>query len=545
MRTLVVIQARLTSHRLPGKALLSLGGRPLVALVALRAARCGHEVLVATSDEPEDDAIASAVVAGGIRCFRGSLEDPLGRFAAATASLDDVDVVVRLTADNVVPDGDLIEELLAVRGDSGYVRTASGLPYGLSAEAFTVSLLRAAASRATHSADREHVTPWIRRATSDKGFVPKHLARAPGVPVPTRCTIDTLDDYVRALDAFAGVEDPIEAPWHDLLERWSRTGRLAAPPLTDHRENAIGQGPWVLGTVQLGMSYGASNQVGLPSSRESGRLITLAAECGATHLDTARAYGESELRIGRQLHHAPTPRVGVITKLRPLDDLDGASSAHVAAEVQLSVEQSLRALRIDSVDALLVHRWLDWKRGFGTVGDVLSRMHAEGVTRLVGVSLSSPEDLLEAIVDPRIQYMQLPFNLLDRRWLDDEVQDALAARSDVIVTTRSALLQGLLAMPRGARWPRAIGLDSIALAETLDRLARELHRSSIADLSLAYVRGHRFSNSVVVGAETAEQIAELADLFRSPPLLAEEIEHLHREIAPGAPTLVDPSQWRF
>ena len=65
-RTRIVIQSRLSSSRLPGKALMLIGGMPLVELVARRAARSGHEVVVATSTEPYDDRIARHCAAAGL-----------------------------------------------------------------------------------------------------------------------------------------------------------------------------------------------------------------------------------------------------------------------------------------------------------------------------------------------------------------------------------------------------------------------------------------------------------------------------------------------
>ena len=180
-RTRVVIQSRLSSSRLPGKAMLTLGGTPAVVLVAKRAARTGHDVVVATSTDTDDDVIASAVASHGITCFRGSLSDPLARFVGAAADLDDEDLIVRLTADNCVPDGQFVDEIveLVQSQDLEYVRVATGLPYGLGAESFTVGRLREAAASATESFDREHVTPWIRRHAGDHEFHPsRSRARA-------------------------------------------------------------------------------------------------------------------------------------------------------------------------------------------------------------------------------------------------------------------------------------------------------------------------------------------------------------------------------
>src|SRR3954471_639723 len=165
-RTRVVIQSRLTSSRLPGKALLTLAGLPLVELVARRASRNGHEVVVATSEEPYDARIAEHLRSVGVPVMRGSLDDVLGRFVAATSDLAPGDRVVRLTGDNPVADADLVDELLAAMDASGHTYgrvDIDRVPEGLGAEAFSVEALRAAAAAATAPYDREHVTPWLRR----------------------------------------------------------------------------------------------------------------------------------------------------------------------------------------------------------------------------------------------------------------------------------------------------------------------------------------------------------------------------------------------
>jgi spore coat polysaccharide biosynthesis protein SpsF len=460
-------------------------------------------------------------------------------------------VVVRLTADNVVPDGELVEELVAALPHDGYVRTASSLPYGLSAEAFRVHLLRSTAAEAGSAHDREHVTPLMRRRTADSEFTPPRLATmAPSDPVVrVRCTVDTLDDYVVAHAALARVEDPVAAPWHALLARWAEAGGTGPLPVPGARDNAIGQGAWVLGTVQLGLPYGAANQVGKPSGSQAGRLLSAAAAAGATHVDTARAYGESEPRIGRSLAQGLSERLGVVTKIKPLDDMDGVGSDGEAGlaglATELSVEQSLRALGTSRVDALLVHRWADWHRGGGAVAETLDRLRHEGVASLVGASLSTPAELCEALADPRLGYVQMPFNLLDRRWLVPKVQEALAARPDVVVAVRSVFLQGLLAAPREARWPRNAEVDTHALALALESMARALGRESTADLALSYVRGHQFVTSVVLGADSVEQVEDQSRLVRRPPLSGAEIAEVHERIGGGSETLLDPSRWKM
>lgn len=550
MRTQVVVQSRLSSTRLPGKAALTLGGRPSVVLCAQRAARGGLPVVVATSSEPEDDVVAAELALWGIDCFRGSLDDPLDRFARATEQLDDGDVVVRLTADNVVPDDHLVREVVGAMGADGYIRVATGMPYGLSVEAFRVDLLRRADREASARHDREHVTPFIRRVTSDAEHTPEGLSDAsvPGALRDVRCTMDTLDDYRVAHQALHAVTDPVGVHWRELLESWTHHGHghdaVTGQRLASGQPNALGQGVWVLGTAQLGMAYGVANTAGEPSSSHTRRLLAAAAAAGVTHLDTARAYGVSEERIGASMRHGLSESVGIVTKIRPLDhyseDADGETLA-LAAE--LSMEQSLRALGVPSVDAVLVHRWSDWTRGDGAVGERLTELVDAGKARVAGASLSTPAELLEALGDERVRYVQVPFNILDRRLLSPEVQAAVR-RQDVILSVRSVFLQGLLLMNDGP-WPTGTGLDALTVRDGLVAARDELGRTSFADLCLAYVRGHDFVTSVVLGAESEEQVRDQARLLSRPPLSTDEISVVHRLVPSGPPDLVDPSRWRF
>lgn len=543
MATRIVIQSRLSSSRLPGKAMLTLAGMPAVVLAARRAANTGLDLVVATSDQVDDDVLAAAVRHAGIPVFRGSLHDPLDRFVSATADLADDDLVVRLTGDNAVPDGEFITELIDTMLAAGqdYIRVTMADIYGVGAEVIRVGLLRQAAQEATDPFDREHVTPWIRRHTQDLDFVP---TLAPGDPARVRCTIDTLADYVVAATALGAVEDAVSAPWRTLLHAWAAAGGALPQPLVGGRANVLEQGPWVLGAVQLGVTYGAANRTGQPDPVGAARILAVAAESGVTHVDTARAYGESEARIGASLAHGLSESLGVITKVRPLDDLPVDAAASAARDaVAASVQESLRLLRSSSVAALLLHRWADWKRGF--VADALVAQRDQGLARVIGASIATPAEALEALEDERVGYLQLPFNLMDRRWHASQVRSALEQRPDVICTVRSVFLQGLLATPADARWPLNAPDDVAAIRVGIRQAVVELGRVSPADLAIAYVRGHDFVTSVVLGAETADQVQDQARLMARPALTPDEIDVVHSLVPAGSATLVDPSTWRM
>jgi aryl-alcohol dehydrogenase-like predicted oxidoreductase/spore coat polysaccharide biosynthesis protein SpsF (cytidylyltransferase family) len=545
-RVVAVLQARTSSSRLPAKVLLPVRGVPVAVLAALRAGRGGAEVRLATSVDPTDDVLAETAAGYGLPVIRGSLEDPLARFVAATDDLADRDLVVRLTADNVVPDSAMVAEVAAelIRRDVPYLRTAppqDGLPYGVGAEVFTVEALRAAHTTATDAADREHVTPWIRTKLGDAVF---DRYAHPDRWSHLRATIDSFADYHRIGRVFAGVEDPVAIGWQELCDRLDTLPDAPIGRLPIREAGGQPQSSLVLGTAQLGMNYGAANLGGLPDPLEAREVIVAAVAHGITHFDTARAYGLAEERIGRYLDEGHRPQVRVVTKLRPLDGLDpDATPGEVGAATDASVFRSLAALGGRTVDALLLHRLADATRAGGAVWRHLLEHRDAGLIGRLGVSVSSPAEAMTALADESVRYIQLPFNLLDTRW--DEVAERAPARPDVTLVARSALLQGLLGGVPADRWPVNAGIDVPALMGSLAGLAAELGRADVIDLCLGYVRSQPWLHATVVGTEHSEQVRDLCRRFRTPLLTPAERARV-REALPAAPVdLLDPSRWTF
>lgn len=164
----IIVQARISSTRLPGKALLALplgGSVTLLEQVLTRARRAATvtRVVVALPDNPADDPLAALAEAGGVAVFRGPEADVLQRFALAAAAFD-FDVIVRLTADNPALDPRYVDEAVRAHlANAADYTLTTGLPLGLNVEVISRAALLTAAAEATDSAEREHVTPFIRR----------------------------------------------------------------------------------------------------------------------------------------------------------------------------------------------------------------------------------------------------------------------------------------------------------------------------------------------------------------------------------------------
>ncbi len=168
-KTTALIQARMSSHRFPGKVLESLCGLPLIVFMAGRVRRAAtlDEVAVVTSVEPSDDVLVAALARYDIPVFRGDLHDVLSRYAAAAAACQATEIV-RLTGDCPLADPAVIDKVVRARrdADADYASNIEPrtFPDGLDVECFTRTALDRAAREARDPPEREHVTPWMRTA---------------------------------------------------------------------------------------------------------------------------------------------------------------------------------------------------------------------------------------------------------------------------------------------------------------------------------------------------------------------------------------------
>ena len=300
----------------------------------------------------------------------------------------------------------------------------------------------------------------------------------------------------------------------------------------------------VLGTAQLGMAYGIANRTGAPSPADAETLLGRALELGIHEFDTARAYGESEARIGAYLPSSAEAKV--VTKLAPLDELAlDAPATAVTAAVRASVDASLAALRRPCLDVLLLHRTRHLRLHNGAVWDTLLKLQEEGRIGILGASVQTPEELRLALSYRAVRHIQLPLNLLDWRWRDPAIQSLFAARDDVVFHARSIFLQGLLASGEPRIWPQAPGLNVPGLIDALAALAETLGRESTTDLCIAYARAMPFLHGVVTGAETVAQLTANVALAHKAPLDADETHFVERFLPRVPESLLNPALWQL
>jgi spore coat polysaccharide biosynthesis protein SpsF len=169
-RVIAIIQARMTSSRLPGKVLLDIAEQPMLVRVVARTSRSAtvDQVLVATTTDASDDPVAACCDSMGVPYTRGGMHDVLDRYYRA-ASQSKADVVVRITADCPVIDPVLIDDCVNRLLEGSFDITRNRLPppftrtypIGLDTEACTFAALEKAWKEARETFHREHVMPYL------------------------------------------------------------------------------------------------------------------------------------------------------------------------------------------------------------------------------------------------------------------------------------------------------------------------------------------------------------------------------------------------
>lgn len=166
-KCLAILQARVSSTRLPGKVLMPVVGEPMLYRQIERLRRCRgfDRLVVATSTDASDDSLASACRTWGVDCHRGSLGDVLDRFVDAARPYRP-DSVVRLTGDCPLADPEVIDSVIRYFSEGGYDYASNidppTFPDGLDVEVMRFSCLEQAHSEAELPSEREHVTPFVR-----------------------------------------------------------------------------------------------------------------------------------------------------------------------------------------------------------------------------------------------------------------------------------------------------------------------------------------------------------------------------------------------
>jgi spore coat polysaccharide biosynthesis protein SpsF len=233
MKIVSIIQARMSSSRLPGKVLLDIAGKPMLERVfeRLKLSQKIDLVVVATTSDPSDDQLAKFCQAKGVPCFRGSLFDVLDRYYQA-AQYFEANVVVRITADCPLIDPKVVDHTIQEFFKTGSDFATNRLPppwkrtypIGLDTEVCSFAALQRAWKEARQDFEREHVMPYF---YDQEGRFKVHVVNHDPDYGSKRWTVDTAKDLELVREIYTRFEGKEFFGWEEVLRLFELEPELA------------------------------------------------------------------------------------------------------------------------------------------------------------------------------------------------------------------------------------------------------------------------------------------------------------------------------
>ncbi|HHW31324.1 MAG TPA: aldo/keto reductase [Clostridiaceae bacterium] len=298
---------------------------------------------------------------------------------------------------------------------------------------------------------------------------------------------------------------------------------------------------YTLGTVQLGIDYGIANKAGKPGIEKSFSILQTAEELGINAYDTSEAYGDSENILGKYFTEKSdkTNQPLIITKVRakPGDEAEGAD---LEKNITSYVEASLERLNLKRIPILLLHNPNDLYTFGKRMADVMERLVTRGYIEKAGASVYTTEDVEEMLKYDIYEAIQVPMNIFDHRLIKSGALKKLIDKNTIIFV-RSIFLQGLFFLN-----PEELQGKLVKAKEPLVKLRQFADKAglNIAQLALSYIRDMEGITSLVIGAETPEQVRENAKLMETPRLDPDLVEEIERTFTDIPVEILNPSLWK-
>ena len=284
-----------------------------------------------------------------------------------------------------------------------------------------------------------------------------------------------------------------------------------------------------LGTAQFGLNYGVSNKDGRTKIPDVEKILGFAKNQNIDLIDTAISYGNSEKIIGK---------LG-ISDFRFVTKLPSLPNRYVDIEswVERYVESSLNHLGIESLYGLLIHKSENFLNASGKkLIEVLNRMKQYGLVKKIGVSIYDPSEFEKIFGLTRIDIIQAPLNIMDRRLIKSGWLSRLHSE-EIEIHTRSVFLQGLLLMNR-----KNIPNYFFKWSNIFDQWEFELKKNNLnaLDVCLSYPLSIPQVDRVIVGVENINQLKEIINKSNIPKSQLDTSFMISNE-----EMLINPSNWKI
>jgi aryl-alcohol dehydrogenase-like predicted oxidoreductase len=287
-----------------------------------------------------------------------------------------------------------------------------------------------------------------------------------------------------------------------------------------------------LGTVQFGIDYGVSNKLGQTTSEEVNKILEFATTQNISYLDTAPAYGSSEVVLGHNLTNPHCFRL--VTKTNKIDKLNISDE-----DVKLTLKTfklSIERLKQRSVYGLLVHHSDDL---LGKDGDRLmaglESLKEQGLVKKIGASVYDRKQIDSLLNKYSIDILQIPLNIFDQRLLENNYLQTVRNKG-IEIHVRSVFLQGLLLMAE-KDVPTYIS-DILPYLQIYHQANKENGVTAI-QAALGFVNSIPEVTTLLVGINSLDQLQEIVSSLDCKL----DLTYL-QEFALSDERLINPTLWR-
>jgi len=276
---------------------------------------------------------------------------------------------------------------------------------------------------------------------------------------------------------------------------------------------------FILGTAQFSGNYGIVNSNFMTDDLAT-NILNKAFELGISTLDTSSTYGNAHQIIGHNKN-----KFNIHTKIKEITNLE------------MQFETFQKDLDSNIIDVVYLH---DSKMAYASISDLQPLLDLKGnkYTHL-GISVYTLEEYRKSIKLGVFQFIQIPLNMLDRKFIQNERK--LASKAGVKLIARSILLQGLLAMENidlpiflSRLKKPLLDLSSVAAMESL----------SLRELAIKWALSLEDLTGIVLGVDNPNQLLELSKIFNSRKLSPSTLESIEK-IQISDSNILDPRTWVF
>jgi aryl-alcohol dehydrogenase-like predicted oxidoreductase len=294
----------------------------------------------------------------------------------------------------------------------------------------------------------------------------------------------------------------------------------------------------VLGTAQLGQDYGIANKTGAPSAKTAFKLLDAAIKNGINTFDTAPVYGNSERLIGNYLRRSKN-HANLITKIPAFTKTDMNKERYLTF-LRNSLNASLKKLKQPRIYGLLFHSYLDFIKFKEQILMFIEDCKKKGLIEIAGISVYSPEEIINTYKLKQLDAFQAPMNVWDQRLLKGNIAERLK-KFNKRLFVRSVFLQGLLLLG-----PKEIKKKMPGAVKHCSRLLSlsAKYKRPVPEIAFCFVRDTVKNGSLVIGAETIGQLMNNIKLSRKPPLPRRLISEIKRSFSNVSEKIINPTKWR-